>query len=314
MVGGSVVTSVQQGATTALTVEWRTAAGGSLVNVTGVTITITPLAGGAATLGPTSTGVTNPITGVNAYSWAVPGALAAGGYLISWSGTDPQAETVTATETVTVTTAGTAPLGGPYATRAALKNRMGIPDSNTSRDTEMDTRLMSASRDINAWTHRQFGRAEVASARDFRVGASGVDVHDFWTTDDLVVTPYLAGVAGTPWDVSSLVLEPLNGIVNQVPGWPYNRLSAAGYGSHPLWMASNWGGYTMRVVAKWGWAAVPENVVTACLMLAVADDKAKDAPFGVAAFGDYGVRIRQNPMVEEKLKDYVIDSGLQVAT
>lgn len=308
------MTSVQQGGNITLTAEWREYAGGPLTDVTGVTITITPLAGGAATIGPTSTGVTNPIAGVNAYAWAVSGALAAGDYLVSWSGTDPAAETVTATETVTVTTAGTAPLGGPYATRAALKARMGIPDSNTTRDAEMDSRLLSAARDINSWCHRQFGRAEVATTRKFKVGASGVDTHDFWTTDDLDVTPYLAGVAGTPWDVSELELEPTDGVVNQVPGWPYNRLAMSGYGSHPLWLASNWGGYVLWVTAKWGWEYVPENVATSNLMLAVADDKASDAPFGVAGFGDFAIRIRQNPMVEEKLKDYVLDGGLLVAS
>lgn len=308
------MTSVQQGGNITLTAEWREYAGGPLVDVTGVTITITPLAGGAATIGPTSTGVTNPIAGVNAYAWAVSGVLAAGDYLVSWSGTDPAAETVTATETVTVTTAGTAPLGGPYATRAQLKARMGIPDSNTTRDAEMDSRLLSAARDINSWCHRQFGRAEVATTRKFKVGASGVDTHDFWTTDDLDVTPYLAGVAGTPWDVSTLELEPTDGVVNQVPGWPYNRLAMSGYGSHPLWLASNWGGYVLWVTAKWGWEYVPENVATSNLMLAVADDKASDAPFGVAGFGDFAIRIRQNPMVEEKLKDYVLDGGLLVAS
>jgi hypothetical protein len=301
-----------QGSSETLTVEWRQYAGGPLVNVTGVTITIVNLATSVIAIGPTATGVTNPITGINGYSWAVPGGQAAGAYLVSWSGTDPQAETVTATETVSVTTAGTAPLGGPYATRAMLKARMGIPDATTSRDAELDRRLLSASSDINAWCHRQFGRAEVASTRRFKAGPSGVDTHDFWTDEDLVITPYSGGVAGTSWDMSTLELEPMDGIVNETPGWPYRRI---GYpmGDHPLVRAMTWAGYAIHVTARWGWAAVPENVVTSCLMLAVADDKAKDAPFGVAGFGDYAVRIRQNPMVEEKLKDYVIDP-VKVAT
>jgi hypothetical protein len=141
-----------------------------------------------------------------------------------------------------------------------------------------------------------------------------VDTHDFWTDEDLAITPYLGTSPGTAWDVSTLELSPLDGIVNQVPGWPYNRIELAGLGSHPLWASSSWGGYTLWIAAKWGWAAVPSNVVTSCLMLAVADDKAKDAPFGVAGFGDFAVRIRANPMVEEKLKDYVLDGNLQVAS
>lgn len=202
----------------------------------------------------------------------------------------------------------TFPLGGPYATLAQLKSRMGIADSNTTRDTDLTQRLASAATDINRWCHRQFGRAEVTTTRRFPIGRSGVDVHDFWTTTGLVVTPVSMGVSGTPWDVSTLTLLPRNGIVDQVPGWPYTRIELV-TSSHPLFVAMSVvsAGYELDMAAKWGWEACPENVTTSNLMLAVADDKAKDAPFGVAGFGDYAVRIRSNPMVEEKLKDYVID-------
>lgn len=300
------MTSVKAGATITLVAEWRQYAGGPLSPVTGVTIAITPVAGGLPALAETATGVTTPVSGVNGYSWTVPADTAPGAYVVTWEGLDESLETVTAAEVVQVTSSLTAPLGGPYATLAALKSRMGIADSNTARDTELTQRLVSASTDINNWCHRQFGRDEDASTRRFTAGRTGVDTHDFWTTDDLAITPYVGGVAGTAWDTSTLELEPMDGIVNETPGWPYRRISYP-MGDHPLIRAMSWTGYRIYVTAKWGWATVPENVVTSCLMLAVADDKAKDAPFGVAGFGDYAVRIRQNPMVEEKLKDYVID-------
>jgi hypothetical protein len=237
-------------------------------------------------------------TGIWSFEWAVSGTV-----------TDKAHGTFTITSPVTHV-----PVGGPYATLAQLKNQMGLPDTNTSRDAELTRRLISASQDINSWCHRQFGRAEVATTRRFPVGASGVDTHDFWTDDDLAIVPYLGTTAGTAWDVSTLALEPADGIVNQVPGWPYHRIAMDGVASHPIWMASNWRGYTVRVTAKWGWENVPENVVTSCIMLAVADEKAKDAPFGVAGFGDFAIRIRANPMVEQKLKDYVLDENLLVAS
>lgn len=198
-------------------------------------------------------------------------------------------------------------IGGPYITLAQLKAYLGLSDSNTAQDASLSSRIASASSDINRWTGRQFGRAEVASERTFRVGRSGVDVHDFWSTEDLAVIPYLGQTAGSAWDVSALVLEPLDGIVDQVPGWPYNRI-CTGYGDHPLNMAFFYSASTVRVTAKWGWEDVPENVITACLMLASSDAKAKDAPFGVAGFGDYAIRVRSNPMVEEKLRPYMIQS------
>lgn len=302
---------ITRGATTSLTAEWRQYAGGPLAPVSAVTITITNLATGAVAVNAAAT--TTPATGVSAYAWAVPGNLTPGSYLALWTGLDGQGDAVSASEILDVSGSATATLGGPYATLAQLKAQMGIADSNTTQDATLTRRLLSASADINSWTHRQFGRTEVATPRFFSGGQSGVDVHDFWTLDDFAITSYINGVVGvSAWDVSSLSILPLDGIVNQVPGWPYNRIETA-HVSHPLYQASSYG-WTVQVTAKWGWAAIPDNVVTSCLMLAVTDDKAKDAPFGVAGFGDYAVRIRQNPMVEEKLKDYVIDSGLQVAS
>jgi hypothetical protein len=195
-------------------------------------------------------------------------------------------------------------IGEAYATLAQLKAWLGIPDSKTDRDAELTRRLTSSSQDINRWCHRQFGRQEVASTRTFTPGRTGIDTHDFWTAQDLAVVPYLSATAGTAWDVSTLVLEPLDGIVDQIPGWPYNRI-CVGVGGHPLTMNMFYSASTVKVTARWGWEAVPDNVNTACLILASADNKAKDTPFGVAGFGDYAVRIRSNPMAQEKLDPYV---------
>jgi hypothetical protein len=195
-------------------------------------------------------------------------------------------------------------IGDPYATLAELHAWLKVPDSKTDRDTEWTRRLVSSSMDINRWTHRQFGRAEVATQRTFRPARTGIDVHDFWTDEDLAIVPYLGSTPGTGWDVSTLVLEPLDGIVDMVPGWPFNRI-CSGYGGHPLNANLFYAASTVKVTAKWGWAAVPDNVNTACLVLASSDNKASDTPFGVSAFGDYAVRIRSNPIAQEKLEPYV---------
>lgn len=289
-------------ATVTLSVEWRAYQGGPVVTVTGVQFKATPLAGGAAVIGPTATGVTNPSQGINVYAASFPGGTAAGDYLITWTGTDPAGDTVTATEIITLTTA--TGIGGAYASLAELKAWMKIPDSKTDRDAELTRRLASSALDINRWCHRQFGRDEVATTRTFFPDRCGVDVHDFWTTDNLAIVPYLGTTAGTAWDMSTLVLEPLDGIVDMVPGWPYNRITS-GLGGHPLTANLFYVAASVKVTAKWGWASVPDNVNTANLVLAAADSKASDTPFGVAGFGDYAVRIRSNPIALEKLDPYV---------
>jgi hypothetical protein len=216
----------------------------------------------------------------------------------------------------TVTALGAVALGGPYALVPQLKSRLGIPDSNSARDSELATRLASAAADINRWCHRQFGRQEEATTRKFHLGRTGLDVHDFWSLEDLAITPYSMGLPGTAWDVATVIVEPFDGVVDQVPGWPFTRISYP-HGDHPLARALYYNnqGAEVRVTARWGWEAVPESITTANLMLAAMDDKARDAPFGVAGFGDYAMRIRTNPMVEEKLKPYVKDGpGLEVGS
>lgn len=100
------------GQTATLVVRWYEYAGGPLVNVTGVTITITPLAGGAPVVGPTALGVTNPATGTNVFNWAVPTGTPAVEYLAVWNGVAADLSAVQASEVIAVTlTSGTT--GGP---------------------------------------------------------------------------------------------------------------------------------------------------------------------------------------------------------
>lgn len=193
-------------------------------------------------------------------------------------------------------------IGGPYATRAQVKFRTGIPDSDTSRDTEVDAALATGADTIHRACGRQFGRTEDASARSFTWGPSGVEVDDFWTTEGLLV-------AGTAYSEDTYDLEPVNGIRDGVPGWPYEKI-AYPYAlvAHPIYAAYR-GRVEVVITAKWGWAAVPANVVEANVLLAMDDLKAGDAPFGVAGFGDYAVRLRANPHAAEKLAPYVRGGG-----
>lgn len=99
------MTTVVAGSTSVLAVEWREYAGGPLVAVTGVTITITALPA-TNVLGPTSTGVSTPATGVNAYSWAATLGLVPGPYVATWTGLDGGGDVVTAVELLDVVAAG----------------------------------------------------------------------------------------------------------------------------------------------------------------------------------------------------------------
>lgn len=99
------MTTVVAGSTAVLAVEWREYAGGPLVAVTGVTITITALPA-TNIIGPTATGVSTPATGVNAYSWVAVLGLVPGPYLATWTGLDGAGDVVEAVELLTVVAAG----------------------------------------------------------------------------------------------------------------------------------------------------------------------------------------------------------------
>jgi hypothetical protein len=110
------VTTVAAGSSVTLVAEFFEYAGGPPTDVTGLTITITPAAGGSPVLGPTSTGITHPNTGVYSYLWAVPADTDPGDYIASWSGTDDTAQSVEATEVVTVLAVTVVP--DPFITNA----------------------------------------------------------------------------------------------------------------------------------------------------------------------------------------------------
>lgn len=194
----------------------------------------------------------------------------------------------------------TTPLGGPYADRAAVKRRASIPDSNTAMDEDVDDALLSASGTVNDYTGRQFGRTEVASQRLVEVRGRYLNTDDFYSTEGLIIDGVAWVDGNTTW-----TLEPADGVLNGVPGYPYERISRY-YASHPIYRAQAlWPFYGRSLVtALWGWAAVPAAVRQATLMLSADHLKSKDAPFGVAGFGDYVVRVRANPKVAELLDPY----------
>lgn len=292
-----MTTSVPRGTATTLLVEWREYAGGPYSTVTGTTITITRISDSAVVLATTATGVLTPSTGINAYVWTSSASLAVGQYLATWSCVDSNSEVVQATEVLDIT-AG-AVLGGPYATRARLKRRMGIPDSNTVQDSDIDDELLSASRAINLYCHRQFGRVDTASERSYVPDRTGINIDDAYSLDGMLV-------AGSAYDTATTTPEPLDGIRDGMTGWPYERLSIPVY-SHPIYRSTWTAGALVAVTALWGWASVPEDIESACLMLAADGLKSKDAPFGVAGFGDYAVRVRANPKAQELLTPYIRD-------
>lgn len=190
-------------------------------------------------------------------------------------------------------------LGDSYATLTELKTRLDIADSTD--DDRLTASLASASRELEAWCARQFNDAGAATARTYRpAGGCRALVDDFSTTTGLIVETSTDGTTWTTWSTTDYQLEPLNGVVDGLSGWPYWRIVAVGGRWFPEYRWT-----TVRVTARWGWTAVPAPVKEACMMIAAETFKIGDAPFGVAGFGEFGaVRVRMNTRAQSLLAPY----------
>jgi hypothetical protein len=192
-------------------------------------------------------------------------------------------------------------LGDNYATRTELKARLNIGD--TTDDTLLDAALAAASRGIEKFCRRQFNDAGTATARVYYpLHNKLVIVDDFHTEAGLVVKTDTDddGVFDQTWNAADYLLEPLNGVQDGITGWPYWRIRAVEYlrfdrlGERP----------PVQVTAQWGWAAVPAPIKESCLALSEEVFKMKDSPYGIAGFGDFVVRIRDNPKIAGMLTSY----------
>lgn len=266
--------------------------------LTGADVVIGPAGGGTAVYGPTADGL-GAAGAVYTLVWQVPADTAQGPYTAVLEGLDG-AEPVTADVEVYVT-------GLPvYATLAELKHTMGITD--TERDTALAGKLAAASRSIDKTTGRRFwldaaARPRVINPR--RRVVADEDGQRLLTADigddaGLVVETGRTGA----WTVITAAVEaqPTDALQQQLPVTSLLRLGGT-------WPAG--GGQRIRVTARWGWPAVPDEVHEATLILAARLFKRKDSPEGVLGSSEWGVvRLSRRDPDVLALIEHLIDYGL----
>jgi hypothetical protein len=192
-----------------------------------------------------------------------------------------------------------------YATLAELVEQVGT-DRSTDEAALM-TALSTASRVVDRICRRRFWYDDVVSAKVFPVDHPYVAwVDDFGTTTGLIVESDTADNDSwsTVWTATDYELGPANGEVDGITGWPYSKITAVGSYTFPTWSRRR---NTLRVTARWGWTAVPDQVKSATLIAAEELWRMKDAPFGVAgisALDGAVLRVRQNPYVVHLLEPF----------
>lgn len=170
-------------------------------------------------------------------------------------------------------------LGDPYATVAEFKERIAVNDSQD--DSLLSAALDAASRSVEEFCDRQFNQASAASDRVYRPDfADMVQVDDFTGSATVTAAGGKTLAEGTDFEIG-----PVRDTNLGKPAWVLRHLKG-GFGVNER----------LTVNALWGWDSVPAQVKEATLIMAAEIFKLKDAPFGVAGFGEFGVvRVRDNP-------------------
>ena len=178
------------------------------------------------------------------------------------------------------------PLAPDYVEADELKHALRIDD--TVVDPEIGFAISAASRAIDAYCGRSFGKTEAAETRIFAdtdaaaLDGRGLVIDDVAASLGLVVGVDEGddGTFGTTYAVGTDVrLWPWNA---EGEGRPWTELRTVGSKRFPRRARA------VQVTAQWGWPEVPALVKQACLIEALRLFKRKDAPFGVAGSTELG--------------------------
>jgi hypothetical protein len=158
--------------------------------------------------------------------------------------------------------------------------------SDALDDAEISGWITAASRAIDARCNRQFGQLSVAAARVYRLPAyfdpaSGLWIRQIDDTQD--VTGMTIG--GVAYASSGAVLLPDNAPAD---GRPWTALGVPDQPdlSYPGSPAA------LTVVARWGWTAIPAQVVAATKLQINRWNSRRDSPYGVAGSPTDGSELR----------------------
>lgn len=193
-------------------------------------------------------------------------------------------------------------MANEYADLGTAKLQLGLDNTDDTRDVLLQQALTAASRSIDRATGRRFWLDGAAVQRVYRPhGRTVVEddgtvliVDDIGDTTGLVVETGSGSSwsAVTHWEAvpdNALTLgRPVTGLL-RMGGWVYglNRV---------------------RVTAKFGWPAVPDEIVQATLIQANRLFKRKDSPEGITGSAEWGVvRLsRRDPDVWNLIEPYVL--------
>lgn len=204
-----------------------------------------------------------------------------------------------------------------YATTAELEAFTRVPDSN---DAAVEARAITASsRAVDFATNRQFGNV-AAEARYYQACYSRttnrweLEIDDLMDSTGVTVAADLDGSGAYATVVTGWQLYELNAAQKGRP-WESIRLPAGSFDAVgeivPWWDRSRIGrqGAACKVVAPWGWSAVPVTIKEAVLLQSSRLTQRRDSPYGIAGSPQAGSELRLlaklDPDVQVMVRPYL---------
>jgi len=172
-----------------------------------------------------------------------------------------------------------------YVTSSDVKAYLRITD--TDDDAQIALYATTASRSVDAFCKRQFGKVSAAETRTYE---GTYDRHLgkwVYAIDDLASATGLTVLDENGDEVTDYELRPLNAIAE---GRPYTELRCSACG--PLTAETD----------QWGWAAVPSPVKNGALLQVARLAARRSSPYGIAGSPSEGSEIRLGASLDPDLR------------
>lgn len=198
-------------------------------------------------------------------------------------------------------------MANEYAQLATLRSQLNLEASDTSRDPLLNKALAAASRSIDRATGRRFWLDPLVVARVYNPrgrlvcddDGETLIVDDIGSVAGLVVE---TGPSAGPWTaVTGYETVPDNALLD-------GRAITGLLRPNSVWAWSSVSTTRVRVTARFGWPAVPDEIETATLIQASRLFKRKDSPEGVTGSAEWGVvRLsRRDPDVWNLIEPFIL--------
>ncbi len=183
-----------------------------------------------------------------------------------------------------------------YVTPSELKSYLRIDADDDADDAFIALWVTTASRNVDGFCHRQFGKVDAAEVRtyegvyDRHLGTYVYRIDDLSSASGMTVS-----VADGGAEVTAYTLLPRNAAAD---GEPFTELRCTSCG--PLDIEA----------PGWGWSAVPSPVKVGLLLQSARLAARRDSPFGVAGSPSEGSEVRLFAQLDADFKTSLRASGL----